>query len=176
MKQRTDGRGLRYRRKRQCRRLGLGMIVLAGSLQGMPVQAAASAPATVEYDWAEEQFSVQELMRMETRQALLQQRRKMPITDTDGTARGSDGAEFSAPVLAAIYGVGKHLTAEVRWGQQVVRLRQGEEYERLAGDRRQSYVLQAFRLPCIALDDNGTSLHLCLPDWHNASGQKEKER
>lgn len=176
MKPKTESFSLLHPAGVPCWRLMGGLAVLMGGLLTTPVWAADPAASGAEPDWAAEQFSVRELMRMETHQALREARqRARPADDEQSLARHDSAVDTVRPVLAAIYGVGPRLTAEIRWGERLYRFRHGQAHEMVAGSRRQSYVLQAFRPPCIALDHEGQALQLCLADPAGRTGQVEGE-
>lgn len=161
MKQKTNGL-FRGRRKR---RMLPSVVMLITSLAAFAVWA--SAPETeVSVGWADEQQSVRELMRLETRQALFRSQQRDPAGNP--LLPGSDERNLQ-PELTAIYGVGEHLTAEVRWGSERYRFRQGQSHQRLTAGGPESYMLQAFSVPCVAIIHNKKSYRLCLASTDRSS-------
>lgn len=168
MKQKTSG----FLKEARKRRMLPSVIMLISSLAAFA--AWASAPeAELGVNWIDEQHSVRELMRLETRQALL---RNQQHDDAENllSPGGADGKHLQ-PELTAIYGVGPHLTAEVRWGSERYRFKQGQSHQLVTASGPELYVLQTFAVPCIAMIHNKKSHRLCLagadrPNAH-AGGQ-----
>lgn len=146
------------------RRVLPSIMMLAGCLAGAVVWAAPPESDGTEHLWLDEQHSVRELMQLEMRQALLHERRRWQTSTPAGGFEPDSNPAVLKPELTAIYGVGRQLTAEVRWGTEVFYFRQGQSHQPERSRPAGTYVLQAFSLPCVALMHDGQSQRLCLRD------------
>ena len=111
----------------------------------------------------EDQMSVRELMRLDTQHALQQARERRTGRERIGKAPASvNTARNDEPHLAAIYGVGKHLFAEVVVDNVTYRYRQGQPLPTGAEPGDDVPMLQKISVSCVDLKDAQRSHHLCI--------------
>lgn len=115
-------------------------------------------------DLISDQLSVRELMRLDTEHAL----KRALARVSDSGQRVSDSPPrisrnmMGEPRLAAIYGVGRQLMAEVVLDHVIYLYRRGLALPVGVAPGDDVYVLRSISTSCIELEKPGSSHHLCL--------------
>jgi hypothetical protein len=161
------------RRLPPCGSLLRGLAVTAAAMawaahaqHDVPAGTPAQALSTPE--WPDTDI-VDELLRRETRAALLAQarRRGMAWAMAPGSASRADPDAPAEPQpdrldLAAIYGVGKRLDVEVVVNGRRLRYRHGRKWPEESPDGEGAYALRAIQGHCVLLDRDGGNRRVCL--------------
>lgn len=112
-----------------------------------------------------DQLSVRELMRLDTEQALTLARARSSTPDQPASDRNTRRVSRNMngdPRLAAIYGVGRQLMAEVVLDHVIYLYRRGQALPVGVAPGDDVYLLQSISTSCIELKKSDTSHHLCL--------------
>lgn len=112
----------------------------------------------------DDQVSVRELMQLDTRQALTLARARFSelnpaMPEEPGRIARSMSAE---PRLSAIYGVGRHLMAEVLLDQTLFLYRRGQALPVGVAPGDNVYMLKSITTSCVELQKPDALHHLCL--------------
>lgn len=135
------------------------VFLLLMQSMGMSVHALAR-----EDDLIDDQVSVRELMRLDTEQALARARARSSTSThlASETAQRVSRSMNGDPRLAAIYGVGHQLMAEVVLDHVVYVYRRGQALPVGIAPGDGVYVLKSISSSCIELKKQDVLHHLCL--------------
>lgn len=122
----------------------------------------ATSPQPLADGLAADQVSVRELMRLETAYALKLARARVDVPMQTDMVKRPSAPMNGKPTLTAIYGVGRHLMAEVVIDQERLLYRRGQVLPVgvAAGDT--VFLLQEISASCITLQRAQESQRLCL--------------
>lgn len=112
-----------------------------------------------------DQLSVRELMRLDTEQALTLARARSSTPDQPVSERNTQRVSRSMngdPRLAAIYGVGRQLMAEIVLDHVIYLYRRGQALPVGVAPGDDVYLLQSISTSCIELKKSDASHRLCL--------------